>query len=159
MVTVSKQRRNDERATVSPGDSARTANGGDAMNHDDTRHETDPIDHPEVTRNLSEEFRDLLRRVDEGDEGSRTAALPTAAAIVDALAAVGLLEFAYLAPGLEDAEDGPIAWLEVGEAIVDAERDAVVLAGSEVLEVFDGPITLEDPEDDEDEEEDADDKA
>jgi translation elongation factor EF-Tu-like GTPase len=42
-------------------------------------------------------------------------------------------------------EDGPIAWLEASEAIVDKERDAVVLAGSEVLEVFDGPITLEDP--------------
>jgi hypothetical protein len=35
--------------------------------------------------------------------------------------------------------------MEVGEALVDDERGAVVLAGSEVLEVVDGPITLEDP--------------
>ncbi len=115
------------------------------MNHDDTHADVDPVDHPDVTRHLSEEFRALLRRVDEGDEGARGEALKPAAAIVDALAAVGLLEYAYLAPGLGEAEDGPIAWLEVGEAIADAERDAVVLAGSEVLEVFDGPITLEDP--------------
>ncbi len=39
----------------------------------------------------------------------------------------------------------PIAWIEASEAIVDKERDAVVIAGSEILEVFDGPITLEDP--------------
>ncbi len=115
------------------------------MNHDDTHADADPVDHPDVTRHLSEELRALLRRIDEGDEGARAEALGPAAAIVDALAAAGLLEYAYLAPGVGDAEDGPIAWLEVGEAIADAERDAVVLAGSEVLEVFDGPISLEDP--------------
>lgn len=121
------------------------------MNQDDTHTDGDPIDHPDVARHLSDEFRALLRRVDEGEEGARTAALAPAAAIVDALAAVGLLEFAYLAPGAGDAEDGPIAWLEVGEAIADSERDAVVLAGSEILEVFDGPITLEDPPEHEEE--------
>jgi hypothetical protein len=121
------------------------------VNHDDTQAEADPIDHPDVTRHLSDELRALLRRVDEGDESARTQALAPAAAIVDALAAVGILEFAYLAPGAGDADDGPIAWLEVGEAIADSERDAVVLAGSEILEVFDGPITLEDPPDHESE--------
>ena len=75
-----------------------------------------------------------------------------AAAIVDALSAVGLLEFAYLAPGEDGEEDGPIAWFEATEAIADKERDAVVVAGSEVLEVFDGPITLEDPPEHEGEE-------
>jgi hypothetical protein len=124
-----------------------------AMNHDDTRADADPLEHPELVRTLSEPFRALLRRVDEGDERARAQALPTAAAIIDALAAIGLLEFAYLAPGADEDEEGPIAWLEVGEALVDAERDAVVLAGSEVLEVFDGPITLEDPESGDTEEE------
>jgi hypothetical protein len=115
------------------------------VNHDDTQTQSDPLDHPEIAKHLSEELRALLRRVDDGDEPARGAALGPAAAIVDALAAVGLLEFAYLAPGADGAEDGPIAWLEASEAIVDKERDAVVVAGSEILEVFDGPITLEDP--------------
>ena len=61
-------------------------------------------------------------------------------------------EFAYLAPGQDDEEDGPIAWFEASEAIVDKDRDSVVVAGSEVLEVFDGPITLEDPPEHEDQE-------
>lgn len=115
------------------------------MQQNETRVEGDPLEHPELVRTLSEPYRALLRRVDEGDEQARAQALPTAAAIVDALAAVGLLEFAYLAPNGDD-EEGPVAWLEVSEALVDDEREAVVLAGSEILEVFDGPITLEDPE-------------
>jgi hypothetical protein len=144
MVAPPRGRRNGRQASVRPGD-RRCAANAPGVNHDDTHTDVDPIEHPDVTRHLSEELRALLRRVDEGDEGARTEALKPAAAIVDALAAVGLLEYAYLAPGADDAEDGPIAWLEVGEAIADAERDSVVLAGSEVLEVFDGPITLEDP--------------
>ena len=116
------------------------------MNHDDSRTDADPLEQPDVVANLSADYRAMLRRVDDGDEAARAQALPVAAAIVDALAAVGLLEFAYLAPGEEDEdEDGPIAWFEASEAIVDKDRDAVVVAGSEVLEVFDGPITLEDP--------------
>jgi hypothetical protein len=115
------------------------------VNHDDTQTQTDPLDHPDVTKYLTADLRALLRRVDDGDEAARAAALSPAAAIVDALSAVGLLEFAYLAPGAEGAEDGPIAWFEASEAIVDKERDAVVVAGSEILEVFDGPITLVDP--------------
>ena len=117
------------------------------MNHDDnTQTQADPLEHAEVKKHLSEELRGILRRVDDGeDETARAEALAPAAAIVDALAAVGLLEFAYLAPGDDDEEDGPIAWFEASEAIVDKERDAVVVAGSEVLEVFEGPITLEDP--------------
>lgn len=117
----------------------------DRVNHDDAQTQADPLDHPEVATHLSEALRGILRRVDEGDESARAEALAPAAAIVDALAAVGLLEFAYLAPGDDEEEDGPIAWLEASEAIVDKERDAVVIAGSEVLEVFEGPITLEDP--------------
>jgi hypothetical protein len=115
------------------------------LNHDDTQTQVDPLDHPDVSKHLSEPLRALLRKVDDGDEGARAEALGPAAAIVDALAAVGLLEFAYLAPGEGEADDGPIAWLEASEAIVDKERDAVVVAGSEILEVFDGPITLTDP--------------
>ena len=124
------------------------------MNHDDHDHEhgedhvhsdVDPLDHPEVVRHLSEELIGLLRQIDDGEEDARKAALRPIAAIVDAFAATGVLEFAYLAPADADAEDGPIAWLEVGEAIADAERDSVVMAGSEILEVFDGPITLVDP--------------
>ena len=116
------------------------------MNHDDnTATQADPLDHPEVAKHLSEDLRAVLKRVDDGDESARTEALAPVAALIDAFAAVGLLEFAYLAPGHDEEEDGPIAWFEASEAIVDKERDSVVVAGSEVLEVFDGPITLEDP--------------
>ena len=114
------------------------------MNHDDTQ-QADPLENAELTNHLSEALRGLLRRVDDGDDAARVAALPSAAAIVDAFAAVGLLEFAYLAPGEDEEEDGPIAWMEASEAIYDKEREAVVIAGSEILEVFEGPITLEDP--------------
>ena len=122
------------------------------VNQDDTQAQADPLDHPEVTKHLSDALRGLLRKVDDGDEAARAQALAPAAAIVDALAAVGLLEFAYLAPGEGDEDDGPIAWLEASEAIVDKDRDAVVVAGSEILEVFDGPITLTDPPEHENEE-------
>jgi hypothetical protein len=117
--------------------------GRAAVNNEETT-QADPLEHAEVRAHVSEDLRALLRRVDDGDDAARTAALAPAAAIVDALAAVGLLEFAYLAPG-GDGDDGPIAWIEASEAIVDKEREAVVIAGSEILEVFDGPITLEDP--------------
>jgi hypothetical protein len=116
------------------------------VNHDDT-HQADPLDHPELAANLSEALLALLRRIDDGDEAARPQALPAAAAIVDAFAAVGLLEFAYLAPNEDDEEDGPIAWMEASEAIFDEQRDAVVIAGSEVLEVYEGPIVLNDPPD------------
>lgn len=115
------------------------------MNQEDqTETQADPLQNADVTKHLSEELRAILRRVDDGEEAARAEAMAPAAAIVDALAAVGLLEFAYLAPGGDD-EDGPIAWFEASEAIVDKDRDSVVIAGSEVLEVFDGPITIEDP--------------
>jgi len=112
---------------------------------DQTETQADPLQNADVTKHLSEELRAILRRVDDGEESARAEALAPAAAIVDALSAVGLLEFAYLAPGGDDEEDGPIAWFEASEAIVDKDRDSVVIAGSEVLEVFDGPITIEDP--------------
>lgn len=122
------------------------------MNHDDTQTQTDPLDNPDVAKHLSEELRAVLKRVDDGDEAARTQALAPVAALIDAFAAVGLLEFAYLAPGKDEEEDGPIAWFEASEAIVDKDRDSVVVAGSEILEVFDGPITLEDPPEHEGEE-------
>ncbi|HEX3465432.1 MAG TPA: hypothetical protein VHS78_15390 [Candidatus Elarobacter sp.] len=115
------------------------------MNENQTETQADPLENADLTKHLSEDLRAILRRVDEGDDAARAEALAPAAAIVDALAAVGLLEFAYLAPGEDDEEDGPIAWFEASEAIVDKDRDSVVIAGSEVLEVFDGPITVEDP--------------
>jgi len=87
----------------------------------------------------------VLRRVEDGDEAARTEALPAVAAIVDAFAALGLIEFAYLAPGPMRKRTGRSRGFEAGEAIFDKERDSVVIAGSDVLEVFDGPITLEDP--------------
>ena len=133
------------------------ASNSRVVQQDDTQTQADPLDHPDVVKHLSAELLAILRRVDEGeDESARAEALAPSAAIVDALAAVGLLEFAYLAPGAEDEEDGPIAWFEASEAIVDKERDAVVIAGSEILEVFDGPITLEDPPEHEHEHEDED---
>jgi hypothetical protein len=118
---------------------------GSRVSSDETQTQADPLQNAEVAKHLSGELRAILKRVDDGDEAARAEALGPAAAIVDALAAVGLLEFAYLAPGEDDEEDGPIAWIEASEAIVDKERDAVVIAGSEILEVFDGPISLEDP--------------
>ena len=114
------------------------------VNHEEAP-PADPLDHPDLAANLSQPLREVLRRVDDGDEAARTEALPAVAAIVDAFAALGLVEFAYLAPGADEEEDGPIAWFEAGEAIFDKERDTVVIAGGEILEVFDGPITLEDP--------------
>lgn len=122
------------------------------VDHDDSQTQTSALDHPDVAAHLSEQLRAILRRIDDGDESARAEALGPAAAIVDAFAATGLLEFAYLAPSEDDEDDGPIAWIEANEAIVDKERDAVVIAGSEVLEVFDGPLTLEDPPEHEDEE-------
>lgn len=122
------------------------------VDHDDSQTQTSALDHPDVAAHLSEQLRGILRRIDDGDESARAEALKPAAAIVDAFAAAGLLEFAYLAPSEgDDEDDGPIAWIEATEAIVDSERDAVVIAGSEVLEVFDGPLTLEDPPEHEDE--------
>jgi hypothetical protein len=117
-----------------------------AVNHDDTK-AADPLDHPELADAIAPALLGLLRRVDDGDEEARAQALPAVAAIVDAFAALGLMEFAYLAPGPDDDEDGdgPIAWFEAGEAIFDKERDTVVIAGSEILEVFEGPIELVDP--------------
>lgn len=122
------------------------------MNHDDTQTQTDPLEHPDVAKHLSADLRAILKRVDDGEEAARTEALAPVAALIDAFAAVGLLEFAYLAPGQDEEEDGPIAWFEASEAIVDKDRDSVVVAGSEILEVFDGPITLEDPPEHEGEE-------
>jgi len=122
------------------------------VDHDDTQGQQDSLDHAALAEHLSEPLRALLRRADDGEEDARREALPTASAIVDAFAAIGLLEFAYLAPA-EGTDDGPIAWFEATEAIHDKERDSVVLAGSEVLEVFDGPITVEDPAEHEREEE------
>ena len=106
------------------------------VDHDDTQTQTNALDHPDVAAHLSEHLLGILRRIDDGDEAARADALGPAAAIVDALAASGLLEFAYLAPSDDDDDDeGPIAWI----------------AASDVLEVFDGPITLEDPPEHEDE--------
>jgi hypothetical protein len=122
------------------------------VNHDDTPTQTDPLDHPDVAKHLSADLRAVLKRVDDGDEAARPEALAPVAALIDAFAAVGLLEFAYLAPGHDEEEDGPIAWFEASEAIVDKDRDSVVIAGSEILEVFDGPITLGDPPEHEGEE-------
>ncbi len=121
------------------------------VNHDDPQTQTNPLDHPDVAAHLSEQLRAVLRRIDDNEEAARSEALGPAAAIVDAFAASGLLEFAYLAPSDDDEDEGPIAWIEASEAIVDKERDAVVIAGSEVLEVLDGPLTLEDPPEHEDE--------
>ena len=121
------------------------------VNHEEAP-PADPLDHPDLAANLSQPLREVLRRVDDGDEAARTEALPAVAAIVDAFAALGLVEFAYLAPGADDPRvlevalaPSPVAWFEAGEAIFDKERDTVVIAGGEILEVFDGPITLEDP--------------
>ena len=109
---------------------------------------TSAIDEPSLARHLSAELLDLMRRADDEDAAARAALLPAAAAICDAFAELGLLEYAYLplipgaAQGPED-DEGPVAWMDVDEAQLDAERDAVVLSGSVVVAIYDGPITLD----------------
>lgn len=109
------------------------------------------LDDPSLARHLSAEMRELMRRADDEDAEARAQLLPVAAAICDAFAELGLLEYAYLplVEGESDDDEGPVAWMDVDEAQVDADRDAVVLSGSTVVAIYDGPITLD--LDDEDE--------
>ena len=76
------------------------------------------VDDPSVVKNLSAELRDGLRarEADDADELDPRL-LVEAAAIVNAFAAAGLLEFAYIPPE-ESGSDDDVAVFGVSEAAV-----------------------------------------
>ena len=88
------------------------------------------VDDPSVAKNLSSELRDALRAL-ENDEADELDArlLVEAAAIVNAFAAAGLLEFAYIPPEDSGAEDD-VAVFGVSEAaVIEDAPDVISLFG------------------------------
>lgn len=88
------------------------------------------VDDPSVVKNLSAELRDALRALEDGDDIEMDAALLVeAAAIVNAFAAAGLLEFAYIPPEENDGEDA-VAVFGVSEAaVIEDAPDVISLFG------------------------------
>ena len=89
------------------------------------------VDDPSVVKNLSAELRDALRALeseeDDGELDSRL--LVEAAAIVNAFAAAGLLEFAYIPPEENGGEDD-VAVFGVSEAaVIEDAPDVISLFG------------------------------
>ncbi len=88
------------------------------------------VDDPSVVKNLSAELRDALRAL-ETDEAPELdpRLLVEAAAIVNAFAAAGLLEFAYIPPEETGAEDD-VAVFGVSEAaVIEDAPDVISLFG------------------------------
>jgi len=88
------------------------------------------VDDPAVVKNLSAELRDALRAL-ESEEAIEIDArlLVEAAAIVNAFAAAGLLEFAYIPPEETGAEDD-VAVFGVSEAaVIEDAPDVISLFG------------------------------
>jgi hypothetical protein len=88
------------------------------------------VDDPSVVKNLSAELRDALRAL-EGDDDVELDArlLVEAAAIVNAFAAAGLLEFAYIPPEETGGEDD-VAVFGVSEAaVIEDAPDVISLFG------------------------------
>jgi hypothetical protein len=76
------------------------------------------VDDPSVVKNLSAELRAALRALEADDaEEMDPRLLVEAAAIVNAFAAAGLLEFAYIPPE-ENGSDDDVAVFGVSEAAV-----------------------------------------
>jgi hypothetical protein len=88
------------------------------------------VDDPSVVKNLSGELRDALRALEDGDDIEMDAALLVeAAAIVNAFAAAGLLEFAYIPPEEIGGEDD-VAVFGVSEAaVIEDAPDVISLFG------------------------------
>jgi hypothetical protein len=88
------------------------------------------VDDPSVAKNLSVELREALRAL-ENDETEELDArlLVEAAAIVNAFAAAGLLEFAYIPPE-ESGSDDDVAVFGVSEAaVIEDAPDVISLFG------------------------------
>ena len=88
------------------------------------------VDDPSVARHLSAELRDALRALEVGDEDEvDPKLLAEAAAIVNAFAAAGVLEFAYIPPEDEGGEDD-VAVFGVSEAaVIEDAPDVISLFG------------------------------
>jgi hypothetical protein len=88
------------------------------------------VDDPSVAKNLSSELRDALRALENDDADEMDARLLVeAAAIVNAFAAAGLLEFAYIPPEDSGAEDD-VAVFGVSEAaVIEDAPDVISLFG------------------------------
>lgn len=88
------------------------------------------VDDPSVVKNLSGELRDALRALEDGGDGELDARLLVeAAAIVNAFAAAGLLEFAYIPPEENGGEDD-VAVFGVSEAaVIEDAPDVISLFG------------------------------
>ena len=87
-------------------------------------------DDPLVEKNLSVELRDALRALEDGDDIEMDSRLLVeAAAIVNAFAAAGLLEFAYIPPEESGGEDD-VAVFGVSEAaVIEDAPDVISLFG------------------------------
>jgi hypothetical protein len=88
------------------------------------------IDDPLVVKNLSPELRTALRALEADDDVELDARLLVeAAAIVNAFAAAGLLEFAYIPPEETGGEDD-VAVFGVSEAaVIEDAPDVISLFG------------------------------
>jgi len=88
------------------------------------------VDDPLVAKNLSAELRDALRALEVDDDVELDARLLVeAAAIVNAFAAAGLLEFAYIPPEETGTEDD-VAVFGVSEAaVIEDAPDVISLFG------------------------------
>jgi hypothetical protein len=88
------------------------------------------IDDPSVVKNLSAELRGALRALEVDDDVEMDARLLVeAAAIVNAFAAAGLLEFAYIPPEETGGEDD-VAVFGVSEAaVIEDAPDVISLFG------------------------------
>jgi len=87
-------------------------------------------DDPSVAKNLSAELRDALRKLETDDDAELDPRLLVeAAAIVNAFAAAGLLEFAYVPPEENGGEDD-VAVFGVSEAaVIEDAPDVISLFG------------------------------
>jgi hypothetical protein len=88
------------------------------------------VDDPAVVKNLSVELRNALRALEADDDAELDARLLVeAAAVVNAFAAAGLLEFAYIPPEEISAEDD-VAVFGVSEAaVIEDAPDVISLFG------------------------------
>jgi hypothetical protein len=110
---------------------------------------------------LAPDFQEMLRRVEEGDEGDRPALLERVAETINVFIGLDLLQFVFvtdsdgadeptgpdgaatidlIAPAAEASE--AVAWFTVDEAGYDEFRDAVTLFG-DLADILNPPIVLD----------------